>query len=46
MTKPTKLFIIEDDATIVNLLTEHLADRYQVTAVTNFRNVLAEVQVC
>lgn len=44
MTKRTCIYLIEDDATIVNLLTSHLADRYQVVSVSNFRDVLTEIR--
>lgn len=43
MNKQGKIFIIEDDKTIVDLLKGHLAQNYDVTGVSNFRDVKSEV---
>ncbi|KXT76537.1 Two-component response regulator YvcP [Streptococcus sp. DD12] len=42
MSQPS-LFIIEDDATIVSLLKKALSERYTVTTVKNYRDILREV---
>lgn len=42
MTQP-KLYIIEDDATIVGLLKKHFSSSYQVQEVQDFRDVLTEL---
>ncbi len=42
MSQP-RLFIIEDDATIVSLLKKELSNQYAVSTVTNFRDILREV---
>lgn len=44
MASKERIFIVEDDQTIVSLLTGHLSDRYQVATVQNFRAVLQEIQ--
>ena len=41
--KKEVIFIVEDDATIVHLLKNHLAQTYQVASVSNFRSVAQEV---
>lgn len=38
-----KLFIIEDDATIKNMLMQHLAQEYLIASVLNFRDIKREV---
>ncbi|MGT2964269.1 response regulator transcription factor [Streptococcus acidominimus] len=38
-----KIYIVEDDETIVHLLTSHLSQQYQVQSVSNFRAVSQEV---
>ncbi|EHI69794.1 response regulator transcription factor [Streptococcus ictaluri] len=43
MTKQGKIFIIEDDQAILNLLTTHLCQQYEVKSVTNFRDIKEEV---
>ncbi|CAM3421681.1 hypothetical protein STPL106120_08560 [Streptococcus pluranimalium] len=44
MSKQDKLYIIEDDATIVTLLKQHFFSHYQVFSVTNFRDIKQEVE--
>lgn len=44
MNKQDKLYIIEDDTTIVTLLKKHFSNYYQVYAVTNFRDIKQEVE--
>ncbi|MDY4761052.1 response regulator transcription factor [Streptococcus thoraltensis] len=44
MNKQDKLYIIEDDTTIVTLLKQHFSNYYQVYAVTNFRDIKQEVE--
>lgn len=44
MSKQDKLYIIEDDATIVTLLKQHFSGYYQVFSVTNFRDIKQEVE--
>lgn len=44
MTKQTKLYIIEDDMTIVSLLKKHFEQQYQVYSVANFRDIKQEVE--
>lgn len=46
MTKRTCIYLIEDDQTIVSLLTQHLSDCYEIVWTQNFRDVLAEVRAC
>ena len=41
--KKEVIFIVEDDATIVHLLKNHLGQAYQVASVSNFRSVAQEV---
>lgn len=41
--KKEKIYIVEDDEMIVQLLTNHLGKNYQVTSVQNFRSVSQEV---
>lgn len=41
--KKEKIYIVEDDETIVQLLTSHLSQQYQVSSVSNFRAVSQEV---
>ncbi|MGT2950237.1 DNA-binding response regulator [Streptococcus cuniculi] len=41
--KKEKIYIVEDDETIVQLLTTHLSQQYQVKSVRNFRAVSQEV---
>lgn len=41
--KKEKIYIVEDDETIVHLLTSHLSQQYQVQSVSNFRAVSQEV---
>ena len=41
--KKELIFIVEDDATIVHLLKNHLGQAYQVASVSNFRSVAQEV---
>lgn len=38
-----KIFIVEDDETIVKLLREKLQEEFLVTSVMNFRAVAAEI---
>lgn len=38
-----KIFIIEDDSTIKNMLTQHLSQNYLVASVLNFRDIKREV---
>ncbi|MDT2732319.1 response regulator transcription factor [Streptococcus parauberis] len=38
-----KIFIIEDDSTINNMLTQHLSQNYLVASVLNFRDIKREV---
>mgnify|MGYP002664844682 FL=1 len=38
-----KIFIVEDDETIVKLLREKLQEEFHVTSVMNFRAVAAEI---
>ena len=42
--KQDKIFIIEDDQTIVDLLTNHLRQSYTVYRVNNFRDIRNEVE--
>lgn len=42
--KQEKIFIIEDDQTIVDLLTNHLRQSYTVYRVNNFRDIRNEVE--
>ena len=42
--KQEKIFIIEDDQTIVDLLTNHLRQSYTVYRVSNFRDIRNEVE--
>ena len=44
MMKQEKIFIIEDDQTIVDLLTNHLRQSYTVYRVSNFRDIRNEVE--
>lgn len=44
MSKQDKLYIIEDDATIVTLLKQHFSGHYQVFSVTNFQDIKQEVE--
>ena len=44
MMKQEKIFIIEDDQTIVDLLTNHLRQSYTVYRVNNFRDIRNEVE--
>ena len=39
-----KVFIVEDDATIVKLLRDRLHEEFKVTATENFRAVTSEIQ--
>ncbi|MDV5973393.1 Response regulator protein GraR [Streptococcus canis] len=43
MTKHDKIYIIEDDTTILSLLDNHLSQTYHVRTVTNFRDIKQEV---
>lgn len=43
MTKHDKIYIIEDDDTILTLLHNHLSQSYDVKTVTNFRDIKQEV---
>ncbi|MGT2935466.1 response regulator transcription factor [Streptococcus castoreus] len=43
MTKHDKIYIIEDDETILSLLQNHLSQKYQVLSVSNFRDIKQEV---
>ena len=43
MTKHDKIYIIEDDTTILSLLDNHLSQAYHVRTVTNFRDIKQEV---
>ncbi|VTS14560.1 response regulator protein [Streptococcus pseudoporcinus] len=38
-----KIYIVEDDATIISLLTSHLQKDYQVLGVSNFRDIKEEI---
>ncbi|HEN9443580.1 TPA: response regulator transcription factor [Streptococcus agalactiae] len=38
-----KIYIVEDDMTIVSLLKDHLSDSYHVSSVSNFRDVKQEI---
>ncbi|HFH6843055.1 TPA: winged helix-turn-helix domain-containing protein [Streptococcus agalactiae] len=38
-----KIYIVEDDMTIVSLLKDHLSARYHVSSVSNFRDVKQEI---
>ncbi|MGT2721279.1 response regulator transcription factor [Streptococcus porcinus] len=38
-----KIYIVEDDTTIVSLLTSHLQKDYQVLSVSNFRDIKEEI---
>lgn len=42
--KQEKIYIIEDDQTIVDLLTNHLRQNYAVHSVSNFRDIKNEVE--
>lgn len=42
--KKDKIFIVEDDETIVSLLKGHLGQQYQVFSVSNFRAVKQEIE--
>ena len=42
--KQEKIYIIEDDATIVSLLKDHLKQHYDVFSVSNFRDIRHEVE--
>lgn len=44
MKKQEKIYIIEDDQTIVDLLTNHLRQHYAVHGVSNFRDIKNEVE--
>lgn len=44
MLKQEKIYLVEDDTTIVNLLKNHLGQHYQVKSVDNFRAILQEVK--
>lgn len=44
MTYHAKIYIIEDDKTIVELLKQHLSSNYAVYEVAQFRDILAEVK--
>ncbi|WP_019313607.1 DNA-binding response regulator [Streptococcus mutans] len=44
MLKQEKIYLVEDDTTIVNLLKNHLGQHYQVKSVNNFRAILQEVK--
>ncbi|EHI75373.1 TCS response regulator BceR [Streptococcus criceti] len=39
-----RIYLVEDDQTIVSLLSQHLSDRYQVASVRNFRDVRREAE--
>lgn len=41
--KKERIYIVEDDETIVHLLTSHLSQQYRVQSVSNFRAVSQEV---
>ncbi|MGT2932694.1 response regulator transcription factor [Streptococcus catagoni] len=43
MVKNEKIYIVEDDSTIVSLLKNHLMENYLVKSVENFRDVTKEV---
>lgn len=43
MKKQMKIYLIEDDSTILSLLTSHLQKNYQVVTVSNFRNIKEEI---
>lgn len=43
MTSFPKIYMVEDDKTIQELLKKHLAHSYQVTCVSNFRDIKNEV---
>lgn len=43
MTKTEKIYIIEDDQTILNLIKDYLATKYSVATVQNFRDIKKEV---
>lgn len=38
-----KIYIVEDDMTIVSLLKDHLSASYHVSSVSNFRDVKQEI---
>ncbi|MFS1664477.1 DNA-binding response regulator [Streptococcus sp. zg-JUN1979] len=40
----SRIFIVEDDVTILNLLKQHLKQSYEVGSVCNFRDVAREVE--
>ena len=42
--KQGKIYIIEDDETIVKLLKQHLSQTYEVFSVQNFRAIKQEVE--
>lgn len=42
--KQGKIYIIEDDETIVKLLNHHLSQTYEVFSVQNFRAIKQEVE--
>ncbi|MFC3931451.1 response regulator transcription factor [Streptococcus dentapri] len=44
MIQRDRVFIVEDDPTIVSLLTNHLSSYYQVAHVNNFRDVCREAE--
>lgn len=44
MSDKSKIFIVEDDETIVKLLSNYLSANYEVARVINFRDVLREIQ--
>ncbi|WKF65638.1 response regulator transcription factor [Streptococcus equi] len=43
MIKAGKIYIVEDDATVLTPLKEHLSQNYQVLTVSNFRDIKQEV---
>ncbi|MGT2887343.1 response regulator transcription factor [Streptococcus didelphis] len=44
MDNKKKIFIVEDDKTILGLLTNHLSKTYHVTSVRNYRDIKEEVK--
>lgn len=44
MTSTAKIYIVEDDLTLVHLLKEYLSQTYQVKSVDNFRAILQEIR--
>lgn len=43
MTNTEKIYIVEDDQTILNLIKDYLATKYNVATVQNFRDIKTEV---